>query len=202
MTMQLQLQEKEKPLTIMVASSVYGFEDNIVQICATLSGYGYRVLNSHIGTIPNNPNRTNLEDCLAAVDECDIFFGVIRPFYGTGKVGERSITHEEMLRAVNLKKPRWFMAHRDVTFARQVFKQYMYNRQGVRKKFRFKKTGVLDDLRVIDLYNDVVQNELPVNDRKGYWIQEFYKGDEILNYLEVQFGDIERIREISKEMNA
>lgn len=43
---------KNTKLKIMVASTIYGFEDQLTQICATLKSYKYDVFNSHIKTIP------------------------------------------------------------------------------------------------------------------------------------------------------
>jgi hypothetical protein len=93
------------------------------------------------------------------------------------------------------------MAHRDVTFSRQLLKPYMFNRDGERTKFKLKKNPVLDDLRVIDLYNDAIQNDVPVANRRGHWVQEFYRLPEVLLYLEKQFKDVDRIRRICREMN-
>src|SRR5690349_10224336 len=107
------------PLRLMVASSVYGFETDLDQICGVLDTYGYSVMNSRRGTIPTHPGKTNKDNCLDAVRECDVFLGIIRPFYGSGVVGERSITHEEVRLAIELNKPRWFLVHGHVTFARQ-----------------------------------------------------------------------------------
>jgi CheY-like chemotaxis protein len=59
---------------------------------------------------------------------------------------------------------------------------------------------VLDDLRVIDLYCDAIQDEIPAADRKGHWAQEFYRMPEVLEYLDTQFGDAKRIRRICGEM--
>lgn len=39
----------------MVSSSVYGFENELNQICALLKKMGYEVWNSHLGTIKVNP---------------------------------------------------------------------------------------------------------------------------------------------------
>jgi len=77
-------------LKLMVASTVYHFEDQLRQICAVLTGFGYEVLNSHIGTIQVHPGRSNQENCVAAASECDAFLGIIRPFYGSGVIGPRS----------------------------------------------------------------------------------------------------------------
>jgi hypothetical protein len=188
----------------MVASSVYGFESELNQLCAVLGSYGFEVWNSHLGTIQNHPGKSNLENCLDAVRLCDVFLGVIRPFYGTGVARERSITHEEMRLAVSLNKPRWFLVHDHVTFARQLFRQFLIRKDGKPKKRRlaFKKTAVLDDLRVFQMYDDVVQSDVPVEDRKGTWAQEFHTLSEALVYLRVQFGNVDRVRQIVKEMNA
>lgn len=154
-------------LKLMVASTVYHFEDQLRQICAVLNGFGYEVWNSHIGTIPVNPELSNLDNCVAAARDCDVFLGIIRPFYGSGRIGDRSITHEESREAVRLEKPRWFLVHRDVVFARQLLKPYMFKRNGDRSKFRLKKNPAIDDLRVIDLYHDAIQTEVVPENRKG-----------------------------------
>jgi len=183
----------------MVSSTVYNFEDHLGQICAVLDGFGYEVWNSHLGTIPVNPNLSNLENCIAAVRECDVFLGILRPFYGSGIIGERSITHEECLQAVVLGKPRWFLVHRDVTFARQLLRRHLYKLNGARTKFRLKKSSVMDDPRVIDLYDDVVQSAVPPAQRKGHWAQEFYRINEVFTYLDSQFKNTERVRQMCQE---
>lgn len=61
---------------IMLSTSVYGFERDIVQICALLKELGYNVWNSHLGTIKVNPKLSNLENCLKAVEDCDLFLGI------------------------------------------------------------------------------------------------------------------------------
>jgi len=187
-------------LKIMVASTVYNFEDHLTQICAVLKGFGYQVLNSHIGTIPVDPGKSNLETCVAAARDCDLFLGIVRPYYGSGRIGATSITHEEFREAIRLKKPRWFLVHRDVTFARQLLKPYMYKKDGSRLKFKLKKNSVLDDLRVIDLYHDAIQNDIPAMDRKGHWAQEFYRLPDALDFLDSQFKDIKRVRAICEGM--
>jgi len=80
-----------RKLKLMVASSVYHFEDQLRQICAVLTGFGYDVWNSHIGTIQVHPGRSNQENCVVAAQTCDAFLGIIRPFYGSGVIGGRSI---------------------------------------------------------------------------------------------------------------
>lgn len=111
----------DRKIKIMVGSTVYGFENELYQIVALLHSMGYEVLNSHVGTIKVNPNLSNLENCLNAVDECDIFLGIIRTHYGTGIIGDKNIAFEEIKRAMEQRKPYWFMVHRDVVFARKLF---------------------------------------------------------------------------------
>lgn len=192
------------PIRLLVASTVYNYQDQLNQICGVLSSYvGYEIWNSHFGTMPTHPGKSNLENCLQAVRDRDAFFGIIRPFYGSGVVGERSITHEEMRLAVRLKKPRWFLVHGHVTFARQLLRQFIYRQDGKRRArpMKFKPTKVLDDLRVIEMYDDVAQNDIPVHERKGHWVQEFLDQSQALRTIETEFRDAGRVRKIISEMN-
>ncbi|MGH7788042.1 MAG: DUF4062 domain-containing protein [Candidatus Binatia bacterium] len=180
----------------MVASTVYNFQQDLDQICGVLSAFGYEVWNSHIGTIRVDPRRSNLENCVAATAACDLFLGIIRPFYGTGVIGPRSITHEEIREAVRLGKPRWFLVHRDVTFTRQLLKSHLFTKRGKRTKFTIGRTPVMDDLRVIEMYDDAIQSDVAVADRVGNWAQEFLRVEDALRFLDSQFKDVERIRAI------
>jgi hypothetical protein len=190
---------RAKP-TLMVASTVYHFEDQLDQLCAVLNGFGYTVWNSRIGTIPVHPGFSNLENCVRAVRDCDLFLAIIRPYYGSRAPGTRSITHEECREAVRLDKPRWFLVHRDVTFASRLLEPYLHQSDGTRTHFVFRRSSVLDDVRVIDLYNDVIQNGVLPAHRKGHWAQEFYRLPEILTYINSQFRNVARIRRILREM--
>jgi hypothetical protein len=177
-----------RKLKIMVSSTVHHFKTELEQICSTLNGYGYHVLNSHIGTIYSIPGKPPEESCLAAVEECDFFFGIILPFYGSG------ITHTEMKRAIELNVPRGFLAHHDVKFARELLKQFMYDEHKERTKFTLnEKTSVLDDLRVIEMYNDAIGDGLPLS--KRLWAQEFYKYSlDGAPFVDTQFADEPRFR--------
>ena len=187
-------------IKMMVASTIYHFKSEIEQICSVLDGYGYQVWNSHLGTIPQHPGKSNLENCVNAAESCDVFLGIVRPFYGTGIVGDRSITHEEFRKAYTNPKPRWAMVHHDVMVSRGLLKPYIFKSNGTRTKFKLKKNSVLDDLRVIDLYHEATLGNVPLSERKGHWVQEFLGMPEVLTYLASQFEDVERIRQICKEM--
>jgi hypothetical protein len=150
-------------IEVMVASSVIGYEDQVERVCGLFEQMGYHPISSHYKTMPVDPSKSNLENCLTAVENCDVFFGIIRPFYGTGVIGATSITHEEMKKAIELKKPRWFVAHRDIRVARVLLKQYRYLADGsLNPDFTYRETKLLDDIRVIDMYNDTILKFLSV----------------------------------------
>lgn len=177
----------KKKLKIIVSSTVYGTESDLDQIEAILKGFGYDVVMSKNGTVYIPSGMSNEEACLKAVEECDLFFGITFPRYGSG------ITHKEILKAIELDKPRWFIAHHYVKFAREILKQYMYNEDGTKNEdFKFKKTGVLDKIEVIQLYNDAIQNDIPIEERKSNWAQAFFKTSDIHPFLETQFKDMKR----------
>ena len=93
------------------------------QVFALLTGFGYEVWMSHKGTVPILPHQTALESCLAAVEACDLFLSIITPRYGSGIVDDQpSITHRELLKAIELNKPRWILAHDHVVFARSLLR--------------------------------------------------------------------------------
>jgi len=186
-------------IEVMVASTVYGFEDQLSTICATLSTLNYAVINSHIGTVRVNPYKSNLDNCLEAVKQCDAFVGIIRPFYGTGNIDERNITFEEMKLAIQLNKPYWFLVHRDVVFTRQLKKQLYYIDQEGKQQFNVKiKKSVIFDERTLDIYSYVIAEGNPIATRTGNWAQEFFRLDEALDYVTSQFEDKSFIENIIK----
>lgn len=190
-------------IEIMVASSVYNYEDQVNEICGILEQMGYHPISSHYKTMPTDPSKSNLENCIIAAQKCDAFFGIIRPFYGSGVIGETSITHEEMKTAIALKKPRWFIAHRDIRVARELFKQYRYlPDKSLNPDFAYKPTKLLDDIRVIDMYNDTILNDIDPAERIGHWTEEYFTIQDIKKVIQTQFHDKNRILDIIKKMNA
>lgn len=190
-------------IEIMIASSVYNYEDQINEICGILEQMGYHPISSHYKTMPTDPSKSNLENCLIAAQNCDAFFGIIRPFYGSGIIGETSITHEEMKTAIALKKPRWFIAHRDIRVARELFKQYRYlPDRSLNPDFVYQPTKLLDDIRVIDMYNDTILNDINPAERIGHWTEEYFTIQDIKKVIQTQFHDKERILDIINKMNA
>jgi hypothetical protein len=188
---------KKRKINIMVASTVYHNRDLLLQICGILNTYGYHVINSEYGTLHPPLGMNNTEACIAAVAECDIFFGIINPMYSTG------ITHLEFQRAITIDKPRRFIAHSFVTFSRKLLAQYMYSDAGKtqRNDFEIQSTSVMDSVKVIDMYNDAVQINLAYEERKYHWVQEFFRPDEALRHVETLFRDIKRVERELAHLN-
>jgi len=188
---------KKKKINIMVASTVYQNRDLLLQICGILNTYGYDVINSEYGTLHPPLGMNNTKACIAAVDECDIFFGIINPMYSTG------ITHLEFQRAIAIDKPRRFIAHSFVTFSRKLLAQHMYADEAKtqRTNFEIQSTSVMDSVKVIDMYNDAVQINLAYEERKYHWVQEFFRPDEALRHVETLFRDIKRVERELANLN-
>ncbi len=196
----------------MVSSTVYGAEELLDQIYALLNGFGYEVWMSHKGTVPVFPNQTALESCLTAVDNCDLFLSIITPRYGSGVVGEElSITHRELLRAIELNKPRWILAHDHVVFARTLLRKLGARDQAGRgdllsklgfgdpqslRGLRKREELVFDDFRLIDMYEAAIRHDLKeYQSRTGNWVQKYETPDEVRLFATAQFSryrDVER----------
>ncbi len=178
----------------MVSSTVYGSEEMLDQVYAALSSFGYNVWMSRAGTVPVHPQKSNFQNCIAAVSDCDVFLGIITNRYGSGRRGkDLSITHQEVLKAIEIRKPAWFLVNHDVVVARQLLKQFRFTKHRPprkRKGLIFEPTAVLDDLRILDIYESAMRTNIPLPERTGNWVQEYIKTSDILRFLEAQFSDI------------
>ena len=59
---------------------------------------------------------------------------------------------------------------------------------------------MLDDIRVIDMYNDTIQNDIPPEERVGHWTEEYFDLDDIKKVIQTQFCDQDRILDIIEKM--
>jgi hypothetical protein len=182
---------RKKPI-LMVSSAVYGFEELLDRIYATLAGpdFNYEVWMSHAGTMPVDPQVTALESCRRAVRNCDLFLGIILPKYGTGmeKPEDDSIVHEELREAIASKKPRWILAHDHVVFARSLLGKLGYPSKEKRKLLKLKRSEVFEDLRIIDMYELSTRQDVQVyKDREGNWVQKFGTPEAATLYAVSQF---------------
>ncbi len=114
-----------------------------------------------------------------------------------------------------LKKPRWILAHDHVVFARTLFdklgcpsaheRDAMLAKIGFdddekRRKLRKRHEGVIDDFRVIDMYDAAARHDIQVyQNREGNWVQKFRTGDEGLLFATAQFGRYREIERFLKE---
>lgn len=184
-----------KKLTIMVSSTVYGFEELLDRIYTLLTAFGYEVWMSHKGTVPVFSSCSAFESCIAATEKCDLFLGLITPHYGSGKE-ERglSITHLELKKAIELNKPRWILAHDHVVFARSLLKDIVYNGKELdRKTLSLKRNQIMDDLRVIDMYDDAILSQKPLRTRQGNWVQKFITDDDAALFATAQFSRYQEV---------
>ena len=207
--------KSKSPMTIMVSSTVYGIEEHLDQVYALLGGFGYEVWMSHKGTVPIYPNQTALESCLTAVSKCSLFLSIITPRYGSGVLdGELSITHQELLKAIELRRPRWVLAHSNVVFARSLFRKLGAKNQKQReellgklgfsdtaalKKLRQSEELVLDDFRTIDMYEAAIRHDLKTyQDRTGNWVQKYEAIPDVNLFAKSQFS---RYRQVEAFLN-
>ncbi|MBX8501696.1 DUF4062 domain-containing protein [Pseudomonas cichorii] len=179
-----------KKLKIMVSSTVFGVEELLDRVYTLLTSFGYEVWMSHKGTVPVFSEESAFESCLMAVEKCDLFLGIITPQYGSGvdKTGI-SITHKEIKRAVELKKPRWFLAHDHVVFARRLLADLGHRKQTERHTLTLKpKSTSITDLKVIDMYEDATMEHLPLDERQGNWVQKYERDDDANLFVVAQFS--------------
>ncbi len=194
------------PLKLMISSSVYGAESLLRQTYATLLSFGYEVFCSPVGALPVNPNKSNISNCLKSVEECNIFISFIRPIYGSGRdlMRDKSITHLELEKAIDLRKPRWVLAHSSVVKMRRLLQKVFYNKDGSRNETKFMPLrGEFDDVRVIEMYElaaDSKSNK-PWSQRVNHWVHEYHYDFEALDFIKAQFSDSKRVTSyLNREM--
>lgn len=177
-------------LRVFVSSSVYGREPLLDQIGAALAGFGYEVWNSHLGTVPLLLNAGTYASCLRAAERCDIFFCLITPRYGSGTDGADglSITHLELNKAIDLDKPRVVLAHENVIIARRLLADIGYKDPAARAGLGLTGKGVIDDLRLIDMYEAATQEGRPIPERDNNWVQKYQTDADVLRHVGAQFG--------------
>jgi hypothetical protein len=202
-----------KKLTVMVSSTVYGVEELLDRVYSLLTAFGYEVWMSHKGTVPVFSNQSAFESCIAAVEKCDLFLGIITPQYGSGKEKDKtelSITHKEIKKAIELNKPRWFLAHDQVVFARRLLTDLGYPDRDARSKLELKKgSKSIEDLRVLEMYEDAIRtpelDDKAVIERVGNWVQKYDQEDDAHLFVVAQFSryqDVEqRLTEHFKNVN-
>lgn len=194
---------KRNHIKVFVASTVYNFEYVLRQVYELLDSYGYDVCMSHMGTILLDSSKSNLDNCINAVNECDVFVGFIRPDYGSGVLekGGKSITHFEFSTANQREIPRFILADYRVVFTRSLFRDSFVVEDSTAKPINFDhisfENNKVMDTRCIRMYNEAIKDkEKPASKRTGNWVQEYISYDDIKMHLESQFKYPERIKKL------
>ncbi len=185
----------------MVSSTVYGIEELLDRIYTILTAFGYDVWMSHKGTLPIFSTNTAFENCILAVEKCDLFLGLVTTSYGSGidKTG-LSITHQELRKAIELKKPRWLLAHSNVVFARRFLKDLGYENKEDRNKLDLKeRASSISNLKVIDMYEDAILELEPLDKRVGNWVQEYNTDEEAFLFASSQFSRFQEVEKFLEE---
>ncbi|MFA7229905.1 MAG: DUF4062 domain-containing protein [Victivallaceae bacterium] len=193
-----------KKQIIMVSSTIYGIEELLERIYTLLTGFGYEVWMSHKGAMPVYSTNSAFDNCLKAVEQCDLFLGLITTSYGSGQnPADRkglSITHQEIIKAIELNKPRWILAHDHVVFARSLLTSLGYKGKAGRKKLILAENKVFNDLRILDLYEDAtIDHRKVLAERKGNWVQKFRSPENSAIFITAQFSRYHEVEAFIRE---
>ena len=94
-----------------------------------------------------------------------------------------------------MQKLRWFLVHHNVIIARQLLRQFR-KRSSEGWRVRVRGCSVLDDVRILEMYEEAIRQDLPLDRRAGNWAQPFFTADDVLRFLVTQFADPERVRRL------
>ena len=202
------IRSKGAKLSVMVSSTVYEIRPLLKQAFAMLAGYGYDVMMSDRLTVAVDPRGHNFDSCIRAVDICDLFFGIITPSYGTGisKTEGRSITHMELMRSIELDKPRFMLCHQAVVSSRVLLNTLAFGDQPLkgaagRAGLKLVSKSVLRDLRTIDMLEAALREDIDnVDDRTNHWVAEYESEEDVKNYIATNFDPEGRNRVFLEDM--
>lgn len=201
--------------TVMVSSSVHGFETELDLIYSLLSQLGYKVIMSKAGTLKVNPRLGNFENCLKAVESSNLFIGIIRQNCGTGVSNNESITFQEIKYARECDKPCWYVIEDKIQNSKELLRSLEMREHPsthsklfnwsvarfyditvrMRKKlpkvmdmFRSDKTHTFDEecFKMEDFVNQKWKNRAEVT---GNWMQYCKNWSDIERFLLTNFSD-------------
>lgn len=201
--------------TVMVSSSVRGFETELDLIYSLLSQIGYKVIMSKAGTLKVNPMLGNFENCLNAVEQCDLFLGIIRQNCGTGVSNDESITFQEIKHARAYDKPCWYIIEGKIQNSKDLLRSLEFREHPkthsrwfnwiaarfydmtirMRKRlprvmdmFRSDKTHTFDEecFKMEDFVNQKWKNRAEVT---GNWMQYCNNWNDIEKFILTNFSD-------------
>lgn len=204
------MSEERNHIKVFVSSTVYDFETDLRRIFLTLDSFGYDVYMSKEGTIPLDSRLSNLINCVNGVEECDIFLGVVRPLIGSGVLEKegRSITAQEFDKAVELGIPRFVLADYRIEFAHKFLKLMKCDPHSIpdniikvgkdengKELEKWIPNNVVHG-ECVEIYRLAIQNQVKPIDRIGNWAQPYKDSEDIQRFIESQFKDVERIKNL------
>jgi hypothetical protein len=106
-----------------------------------------------------------------------------------------------MRKAIELNKPRWLLAHDHVVFARSLLKGLGFAGKNGRKALKLEKSPILDDLRVLDLYEEATidADDVPLAERRGNWVQKFREKEDGSTFVSAQFFRYQEVERFIEE---
>ena len=155
--------------------------------------------------------KSNLVNCVDAVNECDVFLGFIRPLVGSGVLekGGRSITAQEFDEAYRLPMPHFVLADYRVEFAHKFLNLMRQDLSKIPPFFvdtqkredgsviEVRKPNLVVHAECVEIYRLAIQNGIrPVSKRVGNWAQPYFDETGIMRFIEGQFKNVERIRSL------
>lgn len=198
-------------IKVFVSSTVYDFESTLNKVFALLDSYGYDVYMSKEGTIPLDSRKSNLVNCVDAVGECDVFLGFVRPLVGSGVLekGGRSITAQEFDEAYRLPMLHFVLVDYRVEFAHKFLNLMKQDLSKIPLFFttmeknddgsivEVRKPNLVVHAECVEIYRLAIQNDIrPASKRVGNWAQPYFDEVGILRFVEGQFKDVERIKNL------
>ena len=210
--------------TVMISSSVHNYKDQLLTIRDYFLQKGFNVIMSMDGTIFADPRLGNFDNCLEAVKACDIFFGVIRPYCGSGRDGGESITFKEFKQARESHKPCWYVIDNRISHFHDLFHALQLKKDIGNEEANRVISVWLETLRknekkvpeVLDLFEPdrsrrffdpecfameafVNQLDIPRSEVVNNWMHYFDDIKDIKSFIDTNFSKMERIDEIVRE---
>lgn len=161
-------------VNIFVSSTCYDLAQIRDDLKQCIYELGHNPILSEQKDFPINPNLSNAENCINAVNsEADIFVLIIGNKYGSILESGKSITNTEFLTAINKGIPIYTFALKQMTTLLPMWER------NPNADFAY----IVDDNRVFEFLADVRK-------KRGLWNFEFEKAQDITDILKVQLSNL------------
>ena len=163
---------------VFVSSTAYDLRDLRSVIYATLAKSDeFFPIMSDRGSLVVDSRAHSYDNCLAEVEECDLFILIIAGRFG-GEYGDEniSITQKEYRVARSRGKPILTFVQSDVLVAKELLKPYF--KDGV----PFKPSKIVEDERIFSFIDEVRRQDT------GNWIFSYHDAAHLMEILQVQIG--------------